>query len=56
MFNLQRNKKNGCDGSHLLKEPKKNWNKTNVQKIKLHGVYFRMREKIERLIVLFVND
>lgn len=54
MFNLQRNK-NGCDLGHLLKKPKLHWIKIYVQKIKLQGVYFRMREVNERLNMLFNN-
>lgn len=45
MFNLQRNKKNGCDGSHLLKEPKKNWNKTYVQKNQVAWSLFQNERK-----------
>lgn len=47
MFNLQR--KNCCDESRLLKEPKLHWIKMYVPKIKLQGVYFRMREVNEML-------
>lgn len=41
--------KNGCDEGRLLKEPKLHWIKMYVPKIKLQGVYFRMREVNEML-------
>lgn len=55
MFNLQRNKKNDCDGGHLLKEQNCTGLKFTSKKIKLQGVYFRMREVNEGLNTIFIN-